>query len=78
MIFFAKQTDYIFLDGGYYWAAINTGMVISDVFLVKSVFGGIGKAILKKGIVGGSKRYFGYGMSHEYGASVGRWKDLGG
>ncbi len=72
-----KQAYYDFQDGDYVWGAFNAGMAVSDVFLLKSVFSGLGKAVLSKGIVGGSKRYFGYGMSHEYGASVARWKNLG-
>ncbi|MBO0592103.1 hypothetical protein I2486_11860 [Cellulophaga sp. E16_2] len=72
-----KQAYYDFQDGDHGWRALNTGMAISDVFLVKSVFSGLWKAVLSKGVVGGTKRYFGYGMSHEYGASVARWKRMG-
>lgn len=52
-------------------------LAISDVFLIKSLFVGIGKSVFKKGLIGGTKRYFGLGMSHEYGATVSRLKRLG-
>jgi hypothetical protein len=52
-------------------------MAFSDVFLVKSVFTGIGKAVIKEGLKNGTKKYFGVGMSHTYGASVTRLQKLG-
>ncbi len=72
-----KQAYYDFQDGDYGWAAFNTTMAISDVFLLNSVRKGLGKAIMSKGLYGGTKRYFGIGMSHNYGASVSRWKKMG-
>lgn len=66
-----------FCDGDYRWALMNTGIAVSDVFLVKSLFTGIGKAVVKKGMISGTKRYFGIGMKHTYDASVARWKRLG-
>jgi len=72
-----KQAYYDFQDGDWQWGLFNTGMAVSDVFLVKSVATGVGKAVMKKGLYGGTKRYFGTGMSHSYGASVARWKKLG-
>ncbi len=72
-----KQAYHDFQDGDYGWATFNSGMAVSDLFLVRSLFGGFRKAVLAKGVFGGSTQYFGYGMSHEYGASVSRWKNLG-
>ncbi len=60
------------------WTGIGHSLLaISDVFLVKSIFTGIGKAVIRKGLLGGTKRFFGVGMSHNYGATVSRLKRLG-
>jgi hypothetical protein len=36
-----------FQNGNYGWAAFNTAMAISDVFLVKSIMTGVGKGLIK-------------------------------
>ena len=63
---------------GDYWKATGHALLAaSDVFLVKSLVTGIGKAIWRKGLVEGSTKYFGFGMSHSYGATVSRLRGLG-
>ncbi|WP_158975834.1 hypothetical protein [Cellulophaga sp. L1A9] len=42
-----KQAYYDFQDGAYGWGALNTGMAISDVFLIKSIYQGISKGGLR-------------------------------
>jgi hypothetical protein len=42
-----KQAYYDFQDGDHGWGALNTGISISDVFLVKSIYQGISKGGLK-------------------------------
>ncbi len=64
-------------DGDNWSAAFHATMFVSDAFLANSIRKGLGKAIMSKGLYGGTKNYFGIGMSHSYGASVSRWKKLG-
>ncbi|SFQ02362.1 RHS repeat-associated core domain-containing protein, partial [Pseudarcicella hirudinis] len=65
-------------DRGDTWTGIgHTALAISDVFLVKALVMGVGKAVFKAGVKGGIRRYFGVGMSHEYGTTVSRLKRLG-
>ncbi|MCF6347915.1 MAG: hypothetical protein L3J20_06415 [Flavobacteriaceae bacterium] len=71
------QATHDFQDGDYGWAAVNVVMGVSDVFLVNSIRKGLGQAIWKKGFYTGTKKYFGINMSHTYGASTGRWKEMG-
>jgi RHS repeat-associated protein len=60
------------------WASglFNSAMAVSDLFLVKAIVAAPLKAVAKQGVKG-LKNYFGAGMSHNYGASVARWKKLG-
>lgn len=66
-----------FHRGDWGWGITHSLLAVSDVFLIKSVFTGIGKAILRQGLRQGTKKYFGIGMSHSYGATVSRLKKLG-
>ncbi|MFT3676823.1 MAG: RHS repeat-associated core domain-containing protein [Chitinophagaceae bacterium] len=72
-----KQAYLDFSVGKWKSGVFNTVLGASDFFLVKSIVGAPAKAVLEKGLSGGLKRYFGVGMSHEYGASVARWRGLG-
>jgi len=63
--------------GEYIRSVGNFALMVTDVALVKAIFFGFGKATLKAGLKEGSKRYFGVGMSHEYGATVSRLAGLG-
>lgn len=72
-----KQAYLDFSVGKWGSGAFNTLLGASDVLLVKSVFGAPVKAMFNKGISTGFKNYFGIGMSHEYGASISRWRRLG-
>jgi hypothetical protein len=63
---------------GDYWKATGHALLAaSDVFLVKSLVTGIGKAVWRKGLMEGATKYFGIGMSHNYGATVNRLRRLG-
>jgi hypothetical protein len=44
---------------------------------VKSIVQAPLKAMLKEGVADGLSKFFGVGMSNEYGASASRWKSLG-
>ncbi len=66
-----------FQNGDYVWGTVNTALAVSDVFLVKSLATGIGKAVWKAGLKEGATKYFGIGMSHNYGATVSRLRKLG-
>ncbi len=44
-----RQAINDFQNGSYWWAGFNTGMAVSDVFLVKSIVTGIGKGAWKFG-----------------------------
>ncbi len=63
--------------GDYFRAGGNGFLFITDVFLIKSLFFGLGKGVVKAGLKQGTKRYFGIGMSHEYSATVSRLSRLG-
>jgi hypothetical protein len=54
-----------------------TALAVSDVFLVKSLVTGIGKAVLTAGFKSGTVKFFGIGMSHNYGATISRLRGLG-
>jgi len=61
-----------------YWSGgLNTAFAVSDVFLIKAILAAPLKAVMKEGISEGLTKYFGVGMSNEFGASVSRWKGLG-
>ncbi len=63
--------------GEYIRSVGNFALMVTDIALVKAIFFGFGKATLKAGLKEGTKRYFGVGMSHEYGATVSRLSRLG-
>ncbi|MFY8188981.1 MAG: RHS repeat domain-containing protein [Flavobacterium sp.] len=65
-----------FSRGDWGWGIVHSALAISDVFLVKSLFTGIGKAVVRHGLKNGSKKYFGVGMSHSYSATVSRLQKL--
>ncbi len=71
-----KQAELDFSVGKWGWGTFNTGLALSDMFLLKSAFQAPVKSFLAEG-ANGFKKYFGIGMSHNYGASVSRWKGLG-
>ncbi|MBL7818777.1 MAG: RHS repeat-associated core domain-containing protein [Saprospiraceae bacterium] len=66
-----------FSRGDYLKGAGHTLLAVSDVFLVKAVFTGIGKAVIRKGLMDGTKHYLGVGMSHTYGATTKRLAKVG-
>jgi RHS repeat-associated protein len=73
----AKQAQLDFQSGHSGWGTFNTAMAVGDVFLLKSLFGGVLKATWKKGLLEGTTKYFRIGLSKEYNASVSAWKSLG-
>lgn len=66
-----------FSEERYFMGTIHTLLAVSDVFLVKSLFTGIGKAVIRKGLFQGTKKYFGVNMSQKAGASISRLRNLG-
>ena len=66
-----------FSEGKWIRGTANLALAASDVFLIKSLVTGVGKAAWKGGAKSGVKKYFGIGMSHEYGATVSRLKKIG-
>jgi RHS repeat-associated protein len=77
--FYGSYLDMMYRwERGDYLRSIGNGaLFITDVALVKALLGGLVKGVAKAGLKEGTRRYFGVGMSHEYGATVSRLSRLG-